>query len=614
MKTLSLLSTIALPLAVSGNTLVKRSSGVASSGSDASGQTFDYIVVGGGLAGTTVAARLAENASMTVLLIEAGGDNRTSPLVYDIYKYGQAFGTSLCWNWRTESGKGILGGKTLGGGSSINGATWTRGMKAQYDAMASLLDPADANSGWDWNGLFTYMKKAEGYSAPNTQQKAKGAGSVASYHGTAGPVQVTFPDAMYGGPQQPDFATAIRNLTGIAQCTDLNGGNPNCVAYIPNSINWHDNDHRSSSAAAYLTPVESQRTNWLTLVNNQVTKIIFSGGPVPVTATGVSYRASSGAASYTAFARREVIVASGAIQTPALLQLSGIGDAAHLGALGIDSVVDLPGVGRNLQEQTMSQFGAGGRFDPNGSGPSDIIAYPNIDQVFGGQANAVKQTISSSLGSWAGMMASAGSVVSRSALEEIYAVQAGLITNGSVPVVEMFLSTGYPNALGIQTWNLLPFSRGTVSITKCGIMATQSADPFTPPAVNANFFKVSYDMQVQVAASKLSRKTFQTTPLSNILTGEQTPGTGTVPASATDTQWTSWIQSNFLPVSHPIGTAALMRRELGGVVDAQLRVYNTTDVRVVDASVLPLQISAHLSATLYGIAEKAADIIKAAQA
>ena len=125
-------------------------------------------------------------------------------------------------------------------------------MKAQYDAISSLLEPGDAGTGWNWNGLFAYMKKvrlpmycyklsffsfnqAEGYSAPNSQQQAKGAGSVASYHRTSGPVQVTFPDAMYGGPQQSSFATAIQNLTGITHCDDLNGGNANCVAYVPNA-------------------------------------------------------------------------------------------------------------------------------------------------------------------------------------------------------------------------------------------------------------------------------------------------------------------------------------------------------------------------------------------
>ena len=141
-------------------------------------------------------------------------------------------------------------GRTLGGSTSINGGDWSRGMAAQYDAISSLLEPSEADLGWNFDGLFSYMKKvcsspllllltvwrlielkAEGYSAPNAQQRAKGAGSVASYHGTSGPVQVTFPDAMYGGPQQPDFVSTMQALTNITHCQDLNGGDVNCVAY-----------------------------------------------------------------------------------------------------------------------------------------------------------------------------------------------------------------------------------------------------------------------------------------------------------------------------------------------------------------------------------------------
>ncbi|KAF9473528.1 alcohol oxidase [Pholiota conissans] len=585
--------------------LLKRSSGVTTSPSTANGQTFDYIVVGGGLTGTTVAARLAEDPTVTVLMIEVGADDRQDPRVYDIYAYGQAFGSELTWSWPADQGKSILGGRTLGGGSSINGAAYTRGLNAQYDAWSTLLEPSEASVGWNWQGLWSYMKKSETFSAPNSQQAAKGAQSISSYHGFSGPVQVTYPDEMYGGPQQTAFVNTIVGLTGINHFKDLNGGTPNCVSITPLSINWHDSDHRSSAATAYLSPVESQRTNWLTLTQHMVTKINWNSGSIPITAAGVNFApAAGGSTRYTAFARREVILAAGAIQTPALLQLSGIGDADVLGPLGITTKIDLKSVGKNLQEQTMSTMGAGGNgFNPGGRGPTDAIAYPNLYQIFGSSGNATASRIQSSIASWAATQAQPG--VSAAALQQIFQVQANLITNNNAPVAEIFLDIGYPTTLGMLVWNLLPFSRGNVKIT--------NTDPFTKPKVTVNYFSVPIDLDIQVAAARLTRKILTTAPLSSLSTGEQIPGSA-VPDNAsrgTDAAWQSWIKSKFDSVAHPVGTAAMMRRSLGGVVDAQLKVYDTTNVRVVDASMMPMQVSAHLSATLYGVAEKAADLIKA---
>ncbi|KAJ3510668.1 hypothetical protein NLJ89_g4541 [Agrocybe chaxingu] len=596
---------LSLGCVVASPSLQKRASGVTTSASAANGQTFDYIVVGGGLTGTTVAARLAEDPTVTVLLIEAGADNRGDPRVYDIYNYGQAFGSELMWNWPADQGKAIIGGKTLGGGSSINGAAFTRGLNAQYDAWTTLLEPSEANVGWNWQGLWNYMKKSETFSPPNSQQAARGAQSINSYHGFNGPVQVTYPNDMYGGPQQTAFVNTIVGLTGINHYKDLNGGTPNCVSITPLMINWHEGDHRSSSATAYLSPVESQRTNWLTLVTHQVTKINWKAGGIPITASGVEFApASGGSTRYTANARREVIIAAGAIQTPALLQLSGIGDSAVLGPLGIATQIDLKSVGKNLQEQTMSTMGAGGTgFDVGGRGPSNAIAYPNLYQIFGSNANAAVNKIRSSISSWAASQASAG--LSANALQQIFQVQADLIINNNAPVVELFSDTGYPTKLGMLVWNLLPFSRGSVSIT--------SSNPFQKPKVQVNYFSVDVDLDIQVNGARLARKILTTAPMSSLSTGEQIPG-GAVPDNAqrgSDADWKAWIRSKFDSVAHPVGTAAMMRRSLGGVVDAQLKVYDTTNVRVVDASIMPLQVSAHLSATLYGVAEKAADLIKA---
>ncbi|KAK7442996.1 hypothetical protein VKT23_015943 [Stygiomarasmius scandens] len=604
-RTFTLFSLVSFAFAVPQ--LHKRAFGVTNDASSANGQEFDYIIIGGGLGGTTVAGRLSENPAISVLLVEAGADNRGDPRVYDIYAYSQAFGTELDWAWETDQGRVMRGGKTLGGSSSINGGHYTRGLAAQYDALTSLLEDSDANAGWNWDGLFSYMKKSEGFSAPNDQQKAKGAQSVASFHGTSGPVQVTYPDEMYGGPQQKAFIDTIGNLTGITHAADINGGGGNAVSITPFTINWHAEDHRSSAPEAYLSPVEGQRTNWLTLTEHMVTKITWANaGSIPLTASGVEFAPADGSSNrFTATAKREVIVSAGAVQSPALLQLSGIGDSDLLESVGITTVLDLKTVGKNLQEQTMNSLGAGGNFDRGGRGPSDAIAYPNLYQVFGDKASDAVNKIQSNLQNWAASQA--GFALDSGALEQIYNIQSGLIIDHDAPVVELFYDTGFPDDIGIDMWQLLPFSRGSVSI--------KSNDPFTKPTVNVNYFSVDWDLDVQVESARLAREIISSPPLSNLSTGETIPG-NSVPDNAergSDASWRSWITDNFSAVHHPIATAAMMKRSLGGVVDAQLKVYDTSNLRVVDASVLPLQISAHLSSVLYGIAEKGADIIKAAQ-
>ncbi|KAJ6452370.1 GMC oxidoreductase-domain-containing protein [Mycena vulgaris] len=278
------------------------------------------------------------------------------------------------------------------------------------------------------------------------------------------------------------------------------------------------------------------------------------------------------------------------------------------GPLSITTLIDLKTVGKNFQEQTNNPIGAiGTDFSFNGTGPNNAIAYPNLFQLFNASdADANVKEIEASLGTWAASQAE--HALSADALKTIFRAQADLIIKHKVPIAEFFYLSIEIDVIKVATnlWNLLPFSHGTVQIV--------STDPFECPNVHVNYFNVSFDMDVQIASLKLMRKILKTAPLSDLSTGEAAPGPA-VPDDAeggSNAAWQTFILETFGSVAHPLGTAAMMRRELGGVVDAHLKVYDTRNVRVVDASIFPLQLSAHPSASLYGVAEKPADLIKAA--
>ncbi|CAG7852449.1 Glucose oxidase; AltName: Full=Beta-D-glucose:oxygen 1-oxido-reductase; AltName: Full=Glucose oxyhydrase; Short=GOD; Flags: Precursor [Serendipita indica DSM 11827] len=581
-------------------------SGISGNPLDASNRTFDYIIVGGGLTGLALAGRLSEDARTTVLVIEAGGDNRKDPRVYDLYNALQVYGSDIDWSWPVDYGKTTDGGKTLGGSSSINGGTWTRGAAAQYDAWSDLLTPGERSLGWNWNNLYSYMKKAEHYHPPSAANQQVGADGVTSWHGVRGPVNVGFPEEMLGGPQHPAFIATIHNVTGIPHCRDLNGGDPNCVAFVPSSINPDDSFHRSSSAMSYLTPVENTRTNWLTLLNSTVTKLVWKPDGSK-TVIGVEFlHLNNSSTVYRANVRKEVIMAAGSINTPAILQRSGVGDRALLSSLGISTVLNLPTVGKNLQEQTLITLGFNRTFQLTGRPWNNLLAFPNLSQLFGKDAAAVTTKIRTSLDAWA--ESQKDNALSKAALMKIFESQADVIIKGKVPVLELIYGNiDYAPMHGAIFWGLLPFSRGSVKI--------KTVDPFAKPNVTNNFFSVPFDMEVEVQGARLVRKLFTTAPLSNLTSAEYLPGLAVVPDPTGDggsvQAWDPWLKAAFSSNSHALGTCSMMRKDLGGVVDGRLRVYGTKNLRVTDASIIPTQISSHMMSTLYGIAEKLADMIKA---
>ncbi|EPQ29833.1 uncharacterized protein PFL1_02506 [Pseudozyma flocculosa PF-1] len=600
---------------------------VTSQLSSVTGQEWDYVIVGAGLTGLVVGKRLADGGNAKVLVIEAGNDDRANPDVSDVGRYGSAFGTGMDWSFSTVqqglSGntKTLRAGKTIGGSTSINGAAWNRGHRSQYDNLATLV----GDQGFNFQGLQAAMNKAESFVPPDSTQKNLGVTYDASAHGSSGPLQITYTKVngggsrrrsvskrMYSGPQQAAFVSSIKSALGVDKVVDQCSGDNNGAAYAANSI--QTNGQRSSAASSYLA---QSGDNLTVLTGHRGASLAWADGSSSSSAkaSGINVQQSQNGPIQRIQASREVILAAGAINTPAILERSGVGASDVVSRLGVRQVVDLPGVGRNLQEQTMNTLGAQANVNYAGGGPSNMIAMPNVYQLLA-NATAVRDYVNGNLDAWADSLVSQGHVASREGLLKQWQLSVSAIFDDRAPVCELFFDTGYPsNSYGIDTWCLLPFSRGSTHAT--------STDAFTDPTINPNYFAIPIDMDMQVAALRGGRRILQADPLRSLTyNGETTPGFGHIPDGTNHglyRRWRDWVlgtdgTGGFSSVSHQIATCSMMPREQGGVVDPTFKVYGTDNVRVVDASALPVQVSAHLSSTLYGLAEKAAEAIQGGQA
>ncbi|CAO1624064.1 unnamed protein product [Sympodiomycopsis kandeliae] len=608
---------MAAPAPLMDELWARASSSITSDVNVAKSKKYTHVVVGCGLGGLTTAVRLSENKANTVLCIEAGGDSRKDSRIVSLGSYGASSGSELEWSWHTTNqdstgtSKTIRGGQTLGGSTAINNGAFTMGDAAQYDAIGEL-----GNSGWSWSSLEPYLKKFQNWHAPTDQQSRAGAQSDASAHGQGGPVDVSFTPGFYTGPQQKAFVQGVKEALGVDQVADLTAGNANAVAYTQNTVQPTGDRIRVSSATAYLTPVEYNRPNLVVLINYRGIKINWTKGSGSNSrATSVTAGSSRSGPTTDFAASKEVILASGAIRTPVLLEGSGVGDPSILSGLGVKTQINLPGVGKNLMEQTMNSIGSKkGNYDFGGNGPSSVIAYPSISQIMSNSSD-VRSWVEQNIDSWAQDQVNAGAVANKAGLVKQYQLATKLIFDRNAPVVELFGDSGYPQSgLGIDHWQLLPFSRGTVH--------SSDASGFSSPIVNPRYFSNPLDMQITVAGLRSSRKTLQSDAIKSALNEvESLPGfdasQGGIPDGSNHgryDRWQNWVLhgnggAGFSSVHHPIGTASMMPEADGGVVDSNFKVYHTDNVRIVDASVLPLQLSAHLSASLYTIAEKAADVI-----
>lgn len=532
---------------------------------------FDYVIAGGGSAGSTLAARLSEDENVTVCLVEAGGDGKDLLIRAPLGIVAMLPGKPRINNWafQTVPQPGLKGrrgyqprGRALGGSSAINAMLYVRGHPGDYDDWA-----AAGCKGWGWKDVLPYFRKSE-----NNERGGD------KLHGDGGPLNVSEQRTPRGISHA--FVEAC-GQTQVRRNDDFNGPEQE-GAGLYQVTQFHSPERqgeRCSAAAAYLHPV-MDRKNLHIITDAHATGVALDGRR----ATGLRYR--QGGEDKMVAARREVILSGGAFGSPQLLLLSGIGPAAELKAHGIEPVHDLPGVGKNLQDHIDFILCYKTR-DTDVLGIGAIGSYKLVREILRWRRNGSGMVASPGAEGGAFLKSDAG--LERPDLQ-LHFVTA-LVDDHSR---KLHLGYGYSCHVCV----LRPHSRGEVTL--------DSADPMAPPRIDPQFLADERDAQLLLKGAKFTRRIMQAPALKPYLKSE-------VYLDGVDDDDTlmDHIRSRADTVYHPVGTAAMGEGGMA-VTDPQLRVRGVKGLRVVDASVMPTLIGGNTNAPTIMIAEKAADMIRAA--
>ncbi|KAF9518736.1 GMC oxidoreductase [Hydnum rufescens UP504] len=591
------------------------------------GAGYDYVIIGAGLSGLTVGDRLSEDGTKSILVLEAGDAHLEDPKIMIPGFQGSTLGNaSYDWLFTTvpqpcANNRSLIWnrGKGIGGSTAVNFMAWGRPASGEIDALQSLGNP-----GWGWNNLFKYIKKAEQFQHPSaTYAAANNFTYDPSAHGTSGPVKNSF--SVFVSDGQLPWTSALNEL-GIPTIFEALGGQDVGAWYTPSAIDAMTQT-RSYATTAHYIPA-SGRPNFKVITGAFVSRIVITGPSTgaSVAASGVEYYVDDALQSVKLNAGGEVIVSAGSINTPKILELSGIGDPAVLTPLGVHVKVNLPGVGNGMADKVFT--GISYELRNNAVVTLDNLRDPSYVSAALAQYNADKTGLFT-------IGVSAFALVPLQALTDTL-TSAKLIVAQALRILTGCYSPGTIKLMGQQLYRLLrprkfglvefvafpgfftmastpqagkkyitftvdlqsPFSRGSIHITSTDYKEQSAIDPRT--------LSQDLDLKVLLLGMKTMRKLGATGGFKDLFAAEIDPGS----SYSTDDQLISYIRGNIGTEFHTCGTSAMLPRSQGGVVSPELKVYGTENIRVVDLSIMPFPITAHPQSTLYGIAEKASDIIR----
>ena len=527
-------------------------------------QSYDYIVIGAGAAGCVVANRLTKDPNVSVLLLEAGGKDR-SPLLKIPAGFAKLMGTKVNWLFTTEPQEHMSNrsmflpqGKVVGGSTSINAMLYIRGNRRDFDEWRDM-----GNEGWSYEDVLPYFKKSEDnqrFSAP--------------YHGTGGPLAVS--DQVQVNPMSDVFVRAAQEA-GVAFTPDPNGAEQDGVFY--NQLTQRK-AKRESAATAFLHPIKN-RPNLTLLTKATVRRIVVENGR----AVGVAF--SHKGKDHTIKASREVVLSAGAINSPRLLMLSGIGDSEELAQVGIKPVHHLPGVGKNLHDQ-LEVFLTARVNKP--------ITYDGQDRWHRAALHALQWALYRTGPATATVSESGAFIRSddtvRSPDIQLHMQPAFVVWSEGTSKIERLPGHG----VTILACNTRPKSRGEIRL--------KSANPDEAPAVNPNYLADPEDMRIALAGFKWARRILNTPEFSQHVESELMPGDKV----QSDEDLMAYIRRTGGTDYHPVGTCKMGNDDMA-VVDHTLKVHGLQGLRVIDASIMPNIISGNTQAASFMIGEKGADMI-----
>ncbi|CAO1635148.1 unnamed protein product [Parajaminaea phylloscopi] len=591
-------------------------------------KSYDYVVVGAGTAGLAVAARLSESGKYSVGVLESGPSGFGDPINDIPGQFGANLGSKYDYNYTTQanSATGVTArpwprGHIVGGSSALNFLVWDAAAKAEYNAWEEL-----GATGWNWNSMNKYMKQAETFTTPDaTQQQQLHISVNPSNYGHQGAVKASFP--RYVSKQVQNWIPALQAL-GIPKNDQPLAGDNTGASVQPSNIN-PVNSTRSYSAPAYFWP-NSARPNLSLLPNARVDRINFGNSYVRK-AVGGKQKANSvcftsGGKQYTVKVNKEVIVSGGTVNSPQILELSGIGSSSVLSKAGIRTIIDNANVGENLQDHTYSyaayELAAGNptldslRWNTtfateqkqlyannkvsilDETVPS--IAYVSVERILGksgaskliGQANSYVKSVNAPY-----------KATLQKQIEFLQKYPDQISQMELIGVDGFFASSGFAPENGKTYITFLSASQHLLARGYVHITSKNSADA---PTIQPNYYNNQFDTGLAVAGLRYLRKIAGTSQYANYIAKEVVPGTGLT----SDADLTAFLKNTgTMTEYHPIGSASMLPRDKGGVVDPNLVVYGTSNVRVIDGSVLPVHVSAHIQRTIYGVAERGAALI-----